>query len=1669
MRPLFGLSQSQLPSFPRASKLVRVIVAILLSALISVVASAQVNFVTNEIPALASLNPTSIKAGDYDRDGDPDLLIQYLSGTWKAQIFTNTSTATTISFVSTTNIFDGAASFIDWVDYNKDGWLDVLVNGGGASAIYIQSGSSFSLLSGTLPGSTSYGYFELTDSNNDSNLELIADNLYIDYDKDGDLDFFNNGLTTNRDQTFIKTHTFWDGVKESQQTSRAPGFILDYDNNGQPDIAYVERSTKVEQGTVNVMLNNGGTFTKYMIDSWPTYNGSIHIAGFGDFNSNGKPELIVYCDASGFFGAKTVNFFEYGTSAPVNVYTVSYPATAYGTDMTASCIADFNSDGKLDLIAYHQYIDDAIPAAVDKFYSYRNTTAATNTYSTAPTGLNSFVKDGEVKLWWNRATDVLTNAQGITYNLEIRNGIDYFVSPNSLPSGRLLQPTKGNVQQADSIVMRLPNGQYDWSVSSVDGHNLSGTKSVPSKFNITNSFDQPKTSTLTNLESIVLSDNRMVVVGSQSGDIYFQFLDSYGSRTTLLTKVNTNTTGNDVPRIAYNPTANQFLVIWKGTYGAEAGKLWGRAFTTAGAPATAEFQVNELEAVAPGPNVFDYDLVYNSKRNQYRVVWSFGYYSLRTRAINASTFSQGAISIHRNGGDLSGDILTIDKIRLGISPNSENIMLSYGTSGIPFNPTPQTKYSFVELLNTDFVGSAPVQLDNLGVQSIAYNPYDSSFALAFEEYTYRNTDVSSFFIQTSEIKVGIAKLAKFPTIQLISGVSESFVQGGTGGAYNPSIELNLARNEWLVLWRNTVDTKVHGRKIDGHLSSLVGIEEFILSDFSGAVTDLEYISNGNQNFLVAGNQFSIIKLPKDAPPVVERLRTNIAYAGDTLTIFGKGFGRTPYLNTVKFGNLTAKVDTVFFSTTKLRVRVPSGLTRDRVAVTVTFDDQPSNDNILFENRSLQAVSGISLDEGKRGDLLTISGTGFATDSTKYSVMFGPVPAQPTDFVKSRPTSIQVKIPQAALRGKWPITVVIQDQPVRAPDSLRVIVPPVITDVTVANDEFFSCRQVTITGENFSDNRADVLIKFGNVPARPEDVLIVSSTAISVKVPIGASGKGKISVTMADGIAESDEKDVFLGSSFVREPVDMKYFDLTQSGDNDVEFDFTVKDGCSVKKVLLYEKGISQSKDSWRSTELLLDDKRGTFTLKEDDFTDPIGVNFYVEITDESDSVIHTEITPYYLQKHFEELDSANQIPDLVFGGDVSDYNIVSIPFTLSPNNVPSVLNSVVSQHGSDITQWRLAHYDETKQEYVEYPKGLSVIEPGKGYWMIVRKPIDIFIDGAEVVDVSGGPFKIKLEHGWNQIGNPYDFNIDWNHVLTENGVSGLESLKIYEGGVFQASTTLKRYRGGFVMNPGGTLTLEIPYDKNPSINGGRIKNDINSDLSTDNWFVPLAVSSSVIGNRISGIGIRPDAIDGVDKFDEHNLPKFSNQLELSFADNLAVSVQSAEVNRKWEFTIDNTTDEDQLTLSWNNKDFGDNEIGIVLYDKQYERLIDMRTTNKYAFTYRDNNRFAIYVGDAEYLAGNLQPEHVTLGEAYPNPFRKETNIPFAVAHDDTHVRVVMYNLQGQQITILSDQKYSSGFYEVSWNGNDQNGNRLPAGAYICQLQTQAGNQAKSQNKRVVLE
>jgi len=100
------------------------------------------------------------------------------------------------------------------------------------------------------------------------------------------------------------------------------------------------------------------------------------------------------------------------------------------------------------------------------------------------------------------------------------------------------------------------------------------------------------------------------------------------------------------------------------------------------------------------------------------------------------------------------------------------------------------------------------------------------------------------------------------------------------------------------------------------------------------------------------------------------------------------------------------------------------------------------------------------------------------------------------------------------------------------------------------------------------------------------------------------------------------------------------------------------------------------------------------------------------------------------------------------------------------------------------------------------------------------------------------------------------------------------------------------------------------------------------------------------------------------------------------------------------------------------------------------------------------------VGDA--------PTVTTLGHNHPNPFNPQTIIPYGVPNSGApvHVRLVIYDTLGRAVRTLVDEKQSSGFRDVIWKGDDQNGVPVSSGVYYCVLR--AGNERRTQ-KLVLLK
>ena len=86
---------------------------------------------------------------------------------------------------------------------------------------------------------------------------------------------------------------------------------------------------------------------------------------------------------------------------------------------------------------------------------------------------------------------------------------------------------------------------------------------------------------------------------------------------------------------------------------------------------------------------------------------------------------------------------------------------------------------------------------------------------------------------------------------------------------------------------------------------------------------------------------------------------------------------------------------------------------------------------------------------------------------------------------------------------------------------------------------------------------------------------------------------------------------------------------------------------------------------------------------------------------------------------------------------------------------------------------------------------------------------------------------------------------------------------------------------------------------------------------------------------------------------------------------------------------------------------------------------------------------------------SLSPTQFALGQNYPNPFNPETRIQFGLPARG-YVRLSVYNMLGQVVSVLVNGELPAGTKEVVWNGMDQNGRSMTSGVYFYKLETRQG-------------
>lgn len=306
--------------------------------------------------------------GDYDNDGKIDIVytgrppfastsLIYLYknlGNWQFQEVTQSFTAST-------------RGELTWVDYNRDGLLDLFVNGSQAGAnassyLYKNTGSGFQPLSYTFPALI------------DNTVPGVSNPgvSWGDYDKDGLPDLFftsldgSHLLKNNGDDTFTEKGGFLDLFNVSKTA------FADVDSDGDLDLVGMHINSTTLGEEVEIFLNNGnGTFSA----SLPSITNSGYFSKVVSFdhNNDNKPDLFfnIYDVATGELGG--MSFWDDQSTGSNNNPTTPSNLThsISGNALTLSWNASTDVETPAGVLEYEVRIGTA-PGKQDLFVSSAN-------------------------------------------------------------------------------------------------------------------------------------------------------------------------------------------------------------------------------------------------------------------------------------------------------------------------------------------------------------------------------------------------------------------------------------------------------------------------------------------------------------------------------------------------------------------------------------------------------------------------------------------------------------------------------------------------------------------------------------------------------------------------------------------------------------------------------------------------------------------------------------------------------------------------------------------------------------------------------------------------------------------------------------------------------------------------------------------------------------------------------------------------------------------------------------------------------------------------------------------------------------------------------------------------------------------------------------------------
>jgi hypothetical protein len=322
------------------------------------VTGSALSFVNSSTPAMSGLAPSSVVTGDFNGDGKLDFAVADQTNNQVA-IFLGNGDGTFQSGASF-KVGNGPVS-IAAGDMNNDGKLDLVICNYGDNTVLLLSGNGDGTFRATesYPVGTGPVFVTLGDLNGDGTLDAI---LAIDDNETRDCIPFGSVevLLGNGDGTLRPPI---DSCLDTPIGGAEPLYAItgDFNGDGKLDVVTANRGQEATY-TVSILLGNGdGTLTSAgFLDDFSIVQPASSV-GAADFNGDGKLDIALTNGSSPYTGPGQSS---YSIILGNGDGTFQEPVTtglAVNTNPSYLQIADFNGDGKADLVIGTGNGDDCCP------------------------------------------------------------------------------------------------------------------------------------------------------------------------------------------------------------------------------------------------------------------------------------------------------------------------------------------------------------------------------------------------------------------------------------------------------------------------------------------------------------------------------------------------------------------------------------------------------------------------------------------------------------------------------------------------------------------------------------------------------------------------------------------------------------------------------------------------------------------------------------------------------------------------------------------------------------------------------------------------------------------------------------------------------------------------------------------------------------------------------------------------------------------------------------------------------------------------------------------------------------------------------------------------------------------------------------------------------------